>query len=113
AVNTASRIESSCKAVGIDIVGSEEIWRAAQGFAFLQAGALPMKGKSQPMKLLGLVGDEQKAASPEFAELARRHAELLAAIAEHRTSDAGHALAHCRALGGALLAGFYSRFEEQ
>jgi adenylate cyclase len=113
AVNTASRIESSCKAVGIDIVVSEEISRAAPGFAFLQAGALPLKGKSQPMKLLGLVGDEQKAASPEFVELTRRHAELLAAIAEHRTSDAGHALAHCRALGGALLAGFYSRFEEQ
>jgi adenylate cyclase len=113
AVNTASRIESSCKAVGIDIVVSEEIARTAPGFAFLQAGALPLKGKSQPMKLLGLVGDEQKAASPEFAELARRHAELLVAIAEGRTNDAVHALAHCRALGGALLAGFYSRFEEQ
>ncbi len=112
-VNTTSRIESSCKAVGMDIVISEQIARAVPGFAFLEAGAMPLKGKSQPMKLLGLVGDEEKAASPEFAELSRRHAELLAAIAEGRAADASHALTHCRALGGALLTNFYNRFEEQ
>jgi adenylate cyclase len=112
-VNTSARIESSCKAVGMDIVVSEEIARAVPGFAFLEAGAMPLKGKAKPMKLLALVGDEQKAASPEFVELTRRHAELLAAIAEQRAADATHALVHCRALGGAQLAGFYSRFEEK
>jgi adenylate cyclase len=112
-VNTSARIESSSKAVGMDIVVSEEIARAAPGFAFLLAGAMPLKGKSRPMKLFGLVGDEEKAASAEFAELARRHTELLAAIAEQRVVDANASLAHCRALGGPLLAGFYNRFEEQ
>jgi adenylate cyclase len=112
-VNTSARIESSSKAVGMDIVVSEEIVRAVPGFAFLEAGAMPLKGKSRPLKLFGLVGDEAKAASPEFAELSRRHAELLAAIAENRPADANNALAHCRALGGALLVYFYNRFEEQ
>jgi adenylate cyclase len=112
-VNTTARIESSCKAVGVDIVVSEEIARAVPGFAFLESGAMPLKGKSQPMKLLGLVGDEQKAASPEFAELSRRHGELLAAITENRAADAIKALTLCRVLGGALLTNFYNRFEEQ
>jgi len=112
-VNTSARIESSSKAVGMDIVVSEEIVRAVPGLAFLEAGAMPLKGKSRPLKLFGLVGDEAKAASPEFAELARRHTELLAAIAECRLADANNALAHCRALGGALLVNFYNRFEEQ
>lgn len=112
-VNTSARIESSSKAVGMDIVVSEEVARAVPGFAMLEAGAMPLKGKSRPMKLFGLVGDEQKTASPEFAELARRHAELLAAIAERRAGDATHILTHCRALGGALLTNFYNRFEEQ
>jgi adenylate cyclase len=112
-VNTSARIESSCKAVGMDIVVSEEIARTVQGFAFLEAGAMPLKGKSRPLKLFGLVGDEGTAASPEFAELSRRHAELLAAIAELRIADANHALAHCRALGGTLLSYFYNRFEER
>ena len=112
-VNAASRIESSCKAVGIDIVVSEEVVRAVPGFAVLEAGAMPLKGKSQPMKLFGLVGDEHKAASVEFAELSRRHGELLAAIADRRAADANQALAHCRALGGSLLTNFYNRFEQQ
>ena len=112
-VNTSARIESSCKAVGMDIVVSEQIARAVPGFAFLEAGAMPLKGKSRPMKLFGLVGDEAKAASPEFAELSRRHAELVTAIAEGRLADANNALAHCRALGGAFLVSFYNRFEEQ
>jgi adenylate cyclase len=112
-VNTSARIESSCKAVGMDIVVSEEITRAVPSFAFLEAGALGLKGKSRPMKLFGMVGDEQKAASPEFAELSRRHAELLALLAERNAADASHALAHCRALGGTLLTNFYNRFEEQ
>ena len=112
-VNTTARIESSCKAVGMDIVVSAEIVRGAPGFAFLEAGAMPLKGKSLPIKLFGLVGDEEKAASPEFAELSRRHAELVTAIAERRLAEANNALAHCRALGGALLNNFYNRFEEQ
>jgi adenylate cyclase len=112
-VNTTSRIESSCKEVGADIVVSDQTIGAAPGFAFLEAGALALKGKSQPVKLYALVGDEQTATSPEFGELAGRHAELLSALADRRAADAAHALAHCRVLGGALLSGFYNRFEEQ
>jgi adenylate cyclase len=112
-VNTSARIESSSKAVGMDIVVSEGMARAVPGFAFLEAGAMPLKGKSQPLKLFALVGDEEKAASPEFVELSRRHAELLAAIVERRAADANNALAHCRVLGGALMTNFYNRFEEQ
>jgi adenylate cyclase len=112
-VNTTSRIESSSKEVGADIVISDETTRAVPGFAFLEAGELELKGKSKPVKLYALVGDEQTAASPEFAELAKRHAELFTAIADGKSTEAAHALAHCRALGGALLANFYRRFEEQ
>ena len=112
-VNTSARIESSSKAVGMDIVVSEDMARAAPNFAFLPAGAMPLKGKSRPMQLLALVGDETKAVSPDFVELSRRHAELIAAIADKRIVDANNALAHCRVLGGALLVHFYDRFQEQ
>jgi adenylate cyclase len=112
-VNTTSRIESSSKEVGADIVISADTTFAAPGFAFLEAGALGLKGKSQPVKLYALVGDEKTAATAEFAELARRHGELIDAIAREQASEATHALAHCRLLGGTLLSGFYDRFEEQ
>jgi len=112
-VNTTARIESSCKAVGMDIVVSEGLARGLPNFAFLEAGAMPLKGKSLPMKLFGLLGDEEKASSPEFIELSRRHVELVQAIAEGKVADATKALAHCRALGGTHLSNFYNRFEEQ
>lgn len=112
-VNTSARIESSCKAVGMDIVVSEEIVRAVPGLAFLEAGAMPLKGKARPLKLFGLLGDEARAASPEFVELSQRHAALLAAIVEGRTGDASKILAHCRALGGTLMTNFYNRFDEK
>jgi adenylate cyclase len=112
-VNTSARIESSCKEAGSDIVVSEDIVLAVPRFAFLEAGFLPLKGKAKPVKLFAMVGDEAKANSPEFIELSRRHVELVQAIAERRVADANKALAHCRALGGATLSNFYSRFEEQ
>jgi adenylate cyclase len=112
-VNTTSRIESNTKEIGIDIVLSADTARLAPGFAVLEAGELLMKGKSKPVKLFGLVGDEQTAASADFIALARHHANMLEAIASGCAPDALRALARCRELGGALLTRFYNRFEEQ
>jgi adenylate cyclase len=112
-VNTTSRIESNTKEIGIDIVISDDTARLAPGFAVLEAGELLMKGKSKPVKLFGLVGDEQTAQSAEFLELAGQHAALLDAISGRRAADALRALAQCRTLGGALLTRFYNRFAEQ
>jgi adenylate cyclase len=112
-VNTTSRIESNTKDIGIDIVISDDTARAAPGFALLEAGALMMKGKSKPVKLYGLVGDEWTAASADFIALARHHADMLEAIAIRCAPEALRALAQCRELGGALLLRFYNRFEQQ
>jgi adenylate cyclase len=111
-VNTTSRIESNTKMLGVDIVISDDTARAVPGYAMLEAGELTMKGKSHPVKLFGLIGDEETAASAEFKELAQRHAEMLEAIADSRTAEATQALVQCRALGGDLLVRFYNRFEE-
>ena len=112
-VNTTSRIESNTKELGVDIVVSDDIARAVAGFAVLEAGELLMKGKSRPVKLFGLVGDEETAASAEFKELARHHIQLLEAIARRQPAAAAEALRQCRTLGGPLLSNFYGRFDKQ
>jgi adenylate cyclase len=112
-VNTTSRIESNTKLLGLDIVLSDDTARAAPGFAMLEAGELLMKGKSRPVKLYALVGDEEVAASTEFKELAFHHAQLVDAIAKSQPAEAAKALEQCRNLGGALLSRFYDRFEKQ
>jgi adenylate cyclase len=112
-VNTTARIESNCKAVGFDIVISDETARAATGLAMLEAGEHRLKGKALPQKLFALVGDAQTAASAEFVELSRHHAELLAAIAAGQRAAAMQAIAKCRVLGGVLLATLYDRLEDR
>jgi len=112
-VNTTSRIESNTKEIGVDIVVSEDIVRATSGFAVLEAGELLMKGKSHPVKLFALMGDEQTASNAEFQDLARLHASLLHHIAAQRFAEAARALALCRAAGGRRLINFYDRFEKQ
>jgi adenylate cyclase len=112
-VNTTARIESNCKAVGFDIVISEETAGLATGLAMLEAGEHRLKGKALPQKLFALVGDAQTANSAEFIELSEHHTELLAAIAAGRRDTATLAIAQCRALGGVLLASLYDRLEER
>ncbi len=113
AVNVAARIESSCKAVGADCVVSEDTARAAPDFAFLEAGAIPLKGKSMPIRLFALAGDPDYAATPAFRSLAAAHAELVAAIDGTARDAALAALATCRARAPAHLGDFYDRFRDR
>jgi adenylate cyclase len=110
AVNVAARIESSCKAVGAPVLVSETTAGAAPGFAALEAGAVPLKGKSQAVKLSALVGDEAHARTPEFQKLAGEHRRLLDALAAADQRAALDALLACRLLGGRELAPFYEVF---
>lgn len=113
AVNVAARIESSCKAVGADCVVSEDTARAAPDFAFLEAGAIPLKGKSVPIKLFALVGEPAYAAGTAFQTLARAHAQMVAAIDGGDRAGALAGLKDCRAKAPSRLADFYDRFQER
>jgi adenylate cyclase len=110
AVNVAARIESSCKGAGAPILISEEAAREAEGFAVLEAGLVPLKGKSKPMKLFALVGDPALAQTPTFQALAREHHRLLAALEAQNPTEALQALLACRLMAGQSLSAFYDRF---
>ncbi|OHV78132.1 CHASE2 domain-containing protein [Ensifer sp. LCM 4579] len=80
AVNVAARIESACKDIGFDILVSETTAEALGGCALLDAGALPLKGKTTRTRLFAVVGGGALATSPEFFELQRIHGQLIAAL---------------------------------
>ncbi|WP_245566235.1 CHASE2 domain-containing protein [Stappia stellulata] len=113
AVNIAARIESSCKAVGADCVVSEATALAAPDFALLEADAIPLKGKSVPIRLFALAGDPAYAATPAFAALSSAHAGMMSAIRAEDASAARAALDACRAGAPAHLSTFYDRFAER
>jgi adenylate cyclase len=98
AVNTAARLESSCKAVGAELLISEPTAALVPDFAMLEVGEVPLKGKARPAKVFALLGDESFAKSPTFQDLARRHAVLIEAIAARSVANARAALERCREL---------------
>ncbi|MCA1298204.1 CHASE2 domain-containing protein [Stappia indica] len=113
AVNVAARIESSCKAVGAECLVSEDTARAAGDFALLEAGAIPLKGKSAPVKLFALVGPPELATTSDFIALKTAHESLIAHIDADEGEAAARALATCRAHAPDRLSGFYDRFAER
>ena len=57
AVNQASRIESSTKALGADLLLSEELAQFVQdGFILEEAGIVEVKGKAEPLRLFKVRG---------------------------------------------------------
>ena len=106
-VNVASRIESSCKAVGWPILISESTAEACEGFAFLEAGSIALKGKSQPAKLYALLGDETFAATENWRILSERHEAFLRALADGADSTAERLKQECLDVAPAGIEGFY------
>ncbi|MBN9672512.1 CHASE2 domain-containing protein [Roseibium aggregatum] len=111
AVNTASRIESSCKPVGVELLVSEDTRDKVPEFAFLEAGEIPLKGKSEPAKLFALIGDEAVKSSREFKELDIVHGRMLRALKGGHIRQSRENLEKARTIAPSLM-DFYGRFED-
>jgi adenylate cyclase len=94
-VNTASRVESECKAVGFDIVAAESTALATPELAWLEAGSVHLKGKAHRLKVFVLVGDEEFAMTGKFITLSAAHRALVEAL---RHGEGGEELSTCRSL---------------
>lgn len=109
-VNVASRVESSCKEMGYDLLITSSTRDAVPDFAILEAGAIALKGKSDRVVLHLLVGGPELAKSGSFKLLRATHGEALAALRDGR--DATGAIAECLALAQQVEPGlrtFYSK----
>jgi adenylate cyclase len=113
AVNTAARIESSCKEVGASLLISEATAARASSFALLEVGDIALKGKSRPEKLFAVIGDETMAQTEGFRELAESHRTLLDAVAVGRIGPGLVALERCRRLADQELQPLYDRCEQE
>ncbi|MEP3049168.1 MAG: adenylate/guanylate cyclase domain-containing protein [Roseibium sp.] len=111
AVNIASRIESSCKAVGAELLVSNETRHQNPDFAYLEAGEILLKGKTEPVKLFALLGDNELRESENFQKLVNVHQSLVMAIKDGNSEQAANNIIQARALGTPLN-DFYDRFED-
>ncbi|WP_417686984.1 CHASE2 domain-containing protein [Roseibium sp.] len=111
AVNVASRIESSCKAVGAELLVSEHTRQAAHEFAYLEAGEIPLKGKSEPVKLFALVGGESLTNTGRFSALSSYHSAMINALKDGDPNVARERLLDCKHHTPEGLGPFYAVFE--
>jgi adenylate cyclase len=109
-VNIASRVEGASKEVGYDIVVVNATRDAVPDFAFLEAGSLELKGKSQREPIHLLVGDAELAQSGGFKLLQMSHRETLNLLRTGQDPTGG--IAECKALAAKVEPGltrFYDR----
>jgi hypothetical protein len=66
--------------VGFDILVSDETAKTLPGYALLDAGALPLRGKSGRTKPYAVVGDERIGSLKEFSDLNLVHEQLIATL---------------------------------
>lgn len=103
AVNLASRLEGQSKAYGLGIILGAATARAVEGrFAVLELDLLRVKGKMEPERIFGLMGDEAMQARPGFAAVEAANAQMRAAYAAQDWDEAEAALDRLEAAGGTL-----------
>ena len=112
AVNLAARLEGQSKTYGVDIVLGEDTQQESSEFATIELDLIAVKGKSQAVRVFTLLGDAARTDDPEFQELRRYTAEMLAAYRRQDWDGARQSLGRCRTLDG-KLADLWCLYEER
>ncbi len=112
-VNLASRLEGETKSYRVDIILGENTEKQVPHLATLELDTVQVKGKTRPVRIFALLGDEKMAATAEFAALKSRNLERLAARRGGDGESARQAIKLCRGLAGGRLDEFYDYCENQ
>jgi class 3 adenylate cyclase len=112
-VNVCSRLEGQSKTYGVDIVIGELTAGEVAGFASLELDLILVKGKTRPVRIYTLVGDETVAANPAFAALKLSHDAMLAAYRAQKWHAARQYLHACRAEAPELTMPLYALYEHR
>jgi adenylate cyclase len=76
-VNLASRLEGQCKTYGVGIIIGDNTRAQVADLATIELDLLMVKGKTEPERIYGLLGDGSMAQSPAFLALVEQQAALL------------------------------------
>ena len=87
-VNLASRLEGQSKAYGVEILLSEATRAAVQDLAFLELDLVQVVGKSEPVRIFGLVGEASFARGDVFIEAETLQTRMLGHYRTRRWQEA-------------------------
>lgn len=113
-VNLASRLEGQSKGYGVLIVVGHGTRLAAPQFAYLELDLLTVKGKTEPVRIHALLGDETLVQETTFQTLTAAHEAMIEAYRNRQWDEASAKIAEARPLGEALgLNMLYDIYEER
>ncbi|KJS34764.1 MAG: adenylate cyclase [Rhodospirillaceae bacterium BRH_c57] len=115
-VNLASRLEGQSKTYGVVIVIGENTLSEVPEFAALELDLIKVKGKTLPVRIFTLVGDETVATTAPFLALKEEHDAMLAAYRLQDWDEAERLLADCRhhmTNAGCDLHGIYDLYADR
>jgi adenylate cyclase len=112
-VNLASRLEGQSKTYGVDIVIGENTAQASGDLAILELDSIKVKGKTRPVRIFALVGDQAMAQDENFQHLKAEHDAMLTAFRQQDWQGAATHLEHCRDQAPPLMMGLYHLYEER
>jgi adenylate cyclase len=113
-VNTAARLEGQSKTYGVNIVIGEETANGAQGYAILELDLIQVKGKTEAVRIFGLMGKPDVAEADWFKKLKAKHDALIAAYRSQKWDEARALSKECRTLRQDLfIDGFYDLIDER
>jgi adenylate cyclase len=102
AVNLAARLEAQTKNYGVGVVVGEATRALAPEFAALELDLIAVKGKSEAVRIYGVLGEEEMAESGRFRDLAENHAQMLVAYRAQKWQDARALMEVCTKLDASL-----------
>ncbi len=98
-VNLGARLEAQSKNYGVDIVIGENTYAYVEDFAVIQLDRIQVKGKTVPVDIYCVLGDETVNETPEFQALRERHGEMLNAYKAQDWTAMSRKIDECREMG--------------
>ena len=113
-VNLAARLEGQSKSYGVDIVIGESTRKLVTDLAAIELDRIQVKGKTVPVDIFALLGDDQVAQSEEFKKLNQANQAMIDSYRAQDFKKARDMVAECRGLlDGFRVAGLYDLYEER
>ena len=103
-------LEQQTKIYGVDIIVGEDTHRLTGQMAYLELDRVHVRGRKKALSIFCLVGDEQRAADPDFVTLRMRHDVSLAAYRRREWDKAEAGFEECRKLSAGELEDLYSTY---
>ena len=112
-VNLASRLEDLTKLYGLPLVVGERTAAQAPEMALFDLDLISVRGKSRPVAVYAVLGDEKRAQEPDFIALRQTQMEMLAAYRSQRFATAAELILDLRHMTGGQMTPLWDLYDRR